>query len=89
MKYYWPNAIAKSDNDYEDGTRLFTYGSVKSLDQCEKQFDIWKNEYKYKLLCAWVEDDDKNLIMFREYTRTGKARRIYPKAVISDESNAD
>ena len=49
MKQYWPMAIT------EDGEKLFTYESALTFDEAERQFDIWQNHYKYKLVARWID----------------------------------
>ncbi len=57
MKQYWPMAIAVT----EDGPQqLFTYDSVLTMKEAEKQCDFWTHAYGYKLAARWVDITENN-----------------------------
>ena len=54
MIQYWPMAIVWTGDEDVWGER-HTYTSANSLEAAIKQFDIWKDDYGYKLASMWVD----------------------------------
>ena len=71
MIKYWANAVALNEIGKPD--RLFTYGSVGSVNECEAIFRGWENGHGYKLLVSWIQAEDEdgrtNIIHLTEYRK--------------------
>lgn len=58
MKKYWPMAIIVTDDGPD---QLFTYDCSLSFDNAEKAFDVWENDYKYKIAARWIDVDNDGI----------------------------
>ena len=53
---YWPMAIAVPEG-YTNPELRYTYDSCSSIEECKKVFLCWQNDYKYRLVVTWIEED--------------------------------
>ena len=53
MKQFLPFANAIDKNGKEQ--KLMTYDGCDDIESCLKQFDIWENDYRYKIKTATVQ----------------------------------
>lgn len=49
MNMYWSMAITS------DGTRLFTYNAVLTVDKAFDQFVLWEKDYGYSIVDAYID----------------------------------
>ena len=58
MTKYWPMAIIVT----EDGPdQLFTYDCALTFEEAENAFDVWENDYKYKIAAKWIDVDNDGI----------------------------
>jgi len=50
---YWPCAILIKKDGTEE--QISTYDSFGTEEEARKQFDVWKNGYKFELGRCWIE----------------------------------
>lgn len=56
-----PNAIV-TDNINIIPYSLFTYDSLATLEAAKNQIELWKKDKYIKVLCAYIQDDNKNIV---------------------------
>ena len=77
MKQYWPMAVAL---DKGQPIALHTYDSCMSLQETNKVFKCWQDDYNYQLLTTWIdviEDGKRDIINHRVHVNAiGQVKKI-------------
>ncbi len=55
MKQYWPNATRLCITPTGSTEHLSTYDAADTMQTALKQFEIWRDQYKFKLLRCWID----------------------------------
>jgi len=55
---------------------LFTIDSALSLDEAERQFDVWKEGYGYSLKVCWIDVQDDRGGLTRIWMKKGRDGNI-------------